>query len=1384
MKRRLLLLSVFTLLLCLPAAAYSFEDGGIYYVIQGNSVSVTYETSDYNSYSGEVTIPAVVEYGGKEYTVEGIYTFAFRNCTELTKVVFGDNITTIGNNAFDGCTNLASVTLSSKIESIGQSAFRDCSALIELALPSTLTSISSFAFDNCSSLTEMTLPDGVTSLSNYLFRNCSSLTKATLGNSVESVGDYAFYGCTSLEEVNLPSTLTSIGRYAFYDCQSLQNIVLPEGLTSIDGYAFYNCYSFTQITIPDGVTTIPNYAFYQCKAMTTAVLGEGIESIGTSAFYKCSSLKEVNIPDKVTSIGDYAFRECSSLQNIELPEVLTSLGEQAFRYCTSLEAINIPDGVTTIATSTFAGCTALASIVWGTGLESIGNYAFQSCSSLTTLDIPYGVTSFGTGAFYDDSGLTEVTLPATVTSVGQNAFYDSTKSNALATFTSLNTTPPSCGSYVFYTQAYSDCVLLVPLDSKALYANADIWKNFKTIIGLNDDGSIYYSVATGAVEDSDVTYNSATLTATIDGYIDGVTTKGFYYYAEGGSGDPQIHVVTTDDFSCTIDGLQPETTYYYNAFIKTFDGYEYQGEQLSFTTAAIIAPTVTTIAATDITSSSATISGEYEEASEPIISWGFDYWITDGTIWHSDPSTAETITLTLTSLTEATTYTYRLYVITADNIYYGDELTFTTLNLTLYTTLTSEIQATSDALTTAWEAIQTNYPDVAENYEESCTTIAETLASLLTTTEESYYANTLDADGTRSTLAEIETEIESIIAAANSAENEYLYSVITPEISAMETTLTEAWETIQTEDADIADTLIDDYNAIVTKLSTLASDIESAKDSETLTPAIIADAEKTLAEIQSDIEKLLAKATTSENDYLYNIISPEITAMETTLTEAWATIQTDDADIADTLIDDYNAIVSKLSTLASDIESAKESEALTPEIIADAEATLAEIQSDIEKLLAKATTSENDYLYNVISPEISAMRTTLTEAWTTIQSDAADIADSLIDDYNAIVSKLSTLTDDIESAKDSETLTPAIIADAEKTLAEIQSDIEKLLAKATTSENEYLYSVITDEISSIESDLATAWATITTDCADVAESFTDDYNSIAADIASLKDDVKEVYDAGEINADTVTSTETTIAAIQKAISDLVNAAQSAQEQYDLNASLTAAVGEVQESLEETWDEISETYPDIIEDIYDDYESIAAALDGILSDISEGYATGTLSEAQADEIAGELEDVKSDIADLVTAAEAAQEKYEYDKLYESAAEEIQATSDALAEAWETITTEYPEMVGAMQDTYEALAEEIANMLDDLAATYEAGELTEDTIADITSSLAGIDQEITDMLDSVVPTSISAIDTTTADVKIYTLSGTQVNTVEKGQVYIYRSANGAAKKVLVK
>ena len=106
--------------------------------------------------------------------------YAFSNCSSLTSITIGNNVTSIGNFAFSYCSSLTSITIPDSVTSIGYCAFFDCSSLTSITIPDSVTSIGSSAFSDCSSLTSV-FYKGTAEQRNTIsiFNGNSDLTSAT-----------------------------------------------------------------------------------------------------------------------------------------------------------------------------------------------------------------------------------------------------------------------------------------------------------------------------------------------------------------------------------------------------------------------------------------------------------------------------------------------------------------------------------------------------------------------------------------------------------------------------------------------------------------------------------------------------------------------------------------------------------------------------------------------------------------------------------------------------------------------------------------------------------------------------------------------------------------------------------------------------------------------------------------------------------------------------------------------------------------------------------------------------------------------------------------------------------------------------------------------------
>ncbi len=171
--------------------------------------------------------------------------------------------------------------------------------------------------------------------------------------------------------------------------------------------------------------------------------------------------------------------------SIALPSDVKIIKIGVFANCKGLSGkLVIPATVEIIEYSAYFGCSGFTSLAIPSSVTSIQEAAFQVCSGLKgDLIIPNSVTEIRMYAFSSCSGLESVTIPSSVTTVGANAFQNC---SGLTSIKLLSETPINLTSSidVFLGVNKTTCKLYVPFGTKALYAAANQWKDFTSIIEM------------------------------------------------------------------------------------------------------------------------------------------------------------------------------------------------------------------------------------------------------------------------------------------------------------------------------------------------------------------------------------------------------------------------------------------------------------------------------------------------------------------------------------------------------------------------------------------------------------------------------------------------------------------------------------------------------------------------------------------------------------------------------------------------------------------------------------------------------------------------------------------------------------------------------------
>lgn len=509
------------------------------YTFRYDTIVFVVSSPEDDKYSGDIIIPATVEWKGHTHDVSDIADNAFSGCTGITSVTIGDNVKGIGFHAFSGCTGLTSIIIPENVITIGDHAFSQCTGL---PIINNIRYADTYLIEAVDvSLSTYTIQEGTKWIGGFAFKNCTNLTSITIPNSVKDIGASAFCDCLNLTSITIPDDVISIGDMAFNHCPKLVSVSIGNHVTSIGNLAFADCFGLTSITIPNSVINLGFSIFENCTNLVSVSIGNQITTIEAGTFYLCSSLTSVTIPDNVTSIGDNAFGRCTSLTSITIPNSVTYIETSAFRGCSSLNSIIVENGnpvydsrencnaiIETASNTLMITC---RNTIIPNSVTCIGNNAYHSCSYLTSFIIPNFITSIGNSAFSDCSNMTSIIIPTNVTTIGYGAFSGC---SSLSSVTCESEIPIPINSDYCFNGIPDDATLYVPVDGLEVYKESAWQSWFNNIVGMC---TVTFIDTEGNIQDvQTVMYDSAAIAPAI-------TTDHFGYTA---SWDADLSHITSN----------------------------------------------------------------------------------------------------------------------------------------------------------------------------------------------------------------------------------------------------------------------------------------------------------------------------------------------------------------------------------------------------------------------------------------------------------------------------------------------------------------------------------------------------------------------------------------------------------------------------------------------------------------------------------------------------------------------------------------------------------------------------------------------------------------------------------------------------------------------
>ena len=373
--------------------------------------------------------------GTGEMNSYGISGGPWKDKDEITNVIIGDGVESIGIYAFNEYNKLAQVRFPEGLKSIGKKAFYNC-PIKNLSIPTSVKHIDDEAF--CGHVTEiLEIPSCIElskigeygslagSVKKFALKDCGDEEMPTL-----KVEDGVLYSVDGTELIayptakedrvfEIPELVKKIHSGAFRGCNNLKKLIIPEhNSLYIDADFTFHDASFDlfycrdrgpswAVSLEYDVDGNTNVTFYLSKnypdkkdfcgsSAGKRVLNENCkigDSCGENMLWELDydGTLSVTGTGEMNSygVGDRLWEDYKDeITNVIIGDGVESIGSYAFEGCVNLQNVNISESVGQIGSGAFNNCTSLANVNFN-GLSDLGcSNSFENCGELESVNVP------------------------------------------------------------------------------------------------------------------------------------------------------------------------------------------------------------------------------------------------------------------------------------------------------------------------------------------------------------------------------------------------------------------------------------------------------------------------------------------------------------------------------------------------------------------------------------------------------------------------------------------------------------------------------------------------------------------------------------------------------------------------------------------------------------------------------------------------------------------------------------------------------------------------------------------------------------------------------------------------------------------------------------